>query len=127
MFKSIVRFIIALGVLILASSTAIAADADPVAGLATSVAVSQTSLVPIAGAELTTALTQSLFTPAPKTPKPTAQALRFGLYASFATLQALDAHSTLKAIRTGGQEANPFMKGIASQPATLIAVKAGTA
>ena len=50
------------------------------------------------------------------------------LYASFATLQALDAHSTARALDYGAVEANPVMKGIAGNPAALLAVKAaGTA
>jgi hypothetical protein len=47
------------------------------------------------------------------------------LYASSAVLQALDAHSTMKAISAGAHEANPFMKGAASNSGALIAVKAG--
>ena len=50
------------------------------------------------------------------------------LYASFATLQALDAHSTSRALDRGAVEANPMMKGIAGNPTALLAVKAaGTA
>jgi len=47
------------------------------------------------------------------------------LYASFVALQALDAHSTLRAIDAGAAEANPVMGGLAHQPAALVAVKAG--
>ncbi len=49
------------------------------------------------------------------------------LYASFAALQALDAHSTLRALDAGATEANPLMGGIARKPAALLAVKAGVA
>lgn len=49
------------------------------------------------------------------------------LYASFAALQALDAHSTLRALNHGGVEANPFMRGVAGHPAALLSVKAATA
>ena len=50
------------------------------------------------------------------------------LYASFATLQALDAHSTSRALDQGAVEANPMMKGLAGNPTALFAVKAaGTA
>jgi hypothetical protein len=49
------------------------------------------------------------------------------LYASFATLQALDVHSTLRALDGGAVEANPMMRGAASHPAALIALKAGAA
>ena len=54
-------------------------------------------------------------------------ALRRGLIVSFGALQALDAHSTIKALDAGGREANPLLSGIASNRGTLLAVKAGTA
>ena len=47
------------------------------------------------------------------------------LYASFAGLQALDAHSTVRALRNGGTERNPLLGGVAGQPAALFALKAG--
>ncbi len=47
------------------------------------------------------------------------------LYASFALLQALDAHSTLRAVDGGAAEANPIMGAIAHEPVALLAVKAG--
>jgi hypothetical protein len=49
------------------------------------------------------------------------------LYASFAALQALDAHSTLRALDAGAAEANPLLGGIAHKPAALLAIKAGLA
>jgi Domain of unknown function (DUF5658) len=50
------------------------------------------------------------------------------LYVSFGTLQALDTHSTVRALGRGAVEANPIMKGIAGNPTALLAVKAaGTA
>lgn len=49
------------------------------------------------------------------------------LYATSALLQALDAHSTMKALSLGAHEANPLMKGAAGNRGTLIAVKAGVA
>jgi hypothetical protein len=127
MLKPIARFIVALGVLLLFGSTAIAADADQTSAVAATV-VAQTSLATLTAESLTAALAQPMFPDAaPKGPNVSGKALRYGMYASFATLQALDAHSTLKAMRAGGHEANPFMKGVASKPAALIAVKAGTA
>jgi hypothetical protein len=47
------------------------------------------------------------------------------LYASFAALQALDAHSTLRALDAGAAEANPIVGGLAHKPIALLAVKAG--
>ena len=49
------------------------------------------------------------------------------LYASFASLQMLDAHSTLRAMRAGGVEQNPLLRGLADKPAALVALKAGVA
>jgi hypothetical protein len=48
------------------------------------------------------------------------------LYVSFGALQALDAHSTLRALERGQVEGNPVMRGIASQPAAVVGVKAAT-
>jgi hypothetical protein len=48
------------------------------------------------------------------------------MYASFATLQVLDYHSTTSALSRGvGREANPLVRPIAEHPAGFIAVKAG--
>lgn len=49
------------------------------------------------------------------------------LYISFATLQALDAHSTLRALNAGASEVNPVVAGLADTPAALVALKAGMA
>ena len=49
------------------------------------------------------------------------------LYVSFASLQILDAHSTIRAVRAGGEEQNPMMRGLADKPAALFALKAGVA
>jgi hypothetical protein len=49
------------------------------------------------------------------------------LYASTALLQALDAHSTMTAINAGAHEANPLMKGVATNKGAMLAVKAGVA
>jgi hypothetical protein len=49
------------------------------------------------------------------------------LYASFATLQLLDAHSTLRAVRAGAVEQNPMVGSMANHPAALVAMKAGVA
>jgi hypothetical protein len=45
---------------------------------------------------------------------------------SLAALQAYDVFSTTTALRDGGVESNPIMKGIAGNPLALTAVKAGT-
>ena len=47
------------------------------------------------------------------------------LYVSFATLQGLDIHSTLRAPEFGGREANPVVGSMLGSPAAFIAAKAG--
>jgi hypothetical protein len=47
------------------------------------------------------------------------------LYATSAALQGYDAYSTLRALKNGGREANPLMKGVVNNPAALVAMKAG--
>src|SRR5689334_25132844 len=47
------------------------------------------------------------------------------LYISFATLQGLDIHSTLRAPEFGGREANPIVGGMLGSPAAFIAAKVG--
>jgi hypothetical protein len=59
---------------------------------------------------------------APETNRPLAP-----LYISFAVLQALDVHSTTRALGSGAVEGNPLMRSAARQPAGLIALKAGGA
>jgi Domain of unknown function (DUF5658) len=46
------------------------------------------------------------------------------LYISLATLQALDVHSTARALADGAVEANPLMKGLAANEVGLLAIKA---
>jgi Domain of unknown function (DUF5658) len=48
-------------------------------------------------------------------------------YVSLGVLTALDVHSTTRALNAGAVEANPLMRGVADQPAALLAVKAGGA
>ncbi len=48
------------------------------------------------------------------------------MYVSFATLQALDIHSTRRAPEQGGREANPTVGGMLGSPAAFVAAKAGT-
>lgn len=47
------------------------------------------------------------------------------LYMSFATLQGLDIHSTLRATEFGGREANPIVGGMLGSPAAFVAAKVG--
>jgi hypothetical protein len=45
------------------------------------------------------------------------------LYVSFAALQALDLHSTMRGVAEGGAEANPAMKPLVGQPAAFMVAK----
>ena len=47
------------------------------------------------------------------------------LYVSLAGLNALDAYTTSKGLALGAAEGNPLMRGVASSPAMLWAVKGG--
>ena len=47
------------------------------------------------------------------------------LYVSFAALQGLDIHSTLRATEFGGREANPIVGGMLGSPAAFVAAKVG--
>src|SRR3954454_10364471 len=64
--------------------------------------------------------------PPPRPAHPAARpAALVPLYASFATLQALDYHSTRSALADGSvREANPLMRSIVNSPPAFIAVKA---
>jgi uncharacterized protein DUF5658 len=48
------------------------------------------------------------------------------LYVSFAALQVLDVESTMRALRAGGREANPFVDSFVESPAMFAAMKAVT-
>ena len=47
-------------------------------------------------------------------------------YVSLAALQTYDMYSTRKVLKQGGVEANPVMRGVVGNPATLAAVKGAT-
>ena len=54
-------------------------------------------------------------------------ALLVPLYASFVSLEAMDVVSTMHALRAGAVEGNPLLTGAVRSPATLAAIKGGTA
>lgn len=74
-----------------------------------------------------TATARTERTPAPRLDSGADRGVLLPLYASFAALQMLDAHSTIRAVRAGGVESNPMMAGFADKPAALFALKAGVA
>lgn len=69
---------------------------------------------------------QRVHVPVVDEPQPRPAAL-VPLYASLATLNALDVHSTMKGISSGTtREANPMLKPFVSNQAAFIALKAAT-
>jgi hypothetical protein len=85
---------------------------DTVAALTPSIAVAAT-----AAAE-TAAVGMAVEAPPARRP-----ASLFALYGGFAALQAYDAYSTLAAVKAGGVELNPVLRGVAKKPAAMIALK----
>jgi hypothetical protein len=72
-----------------------------------------------------------LAVPAAAAAQPYSEDAAFGtLYTSFGLLQALDAHSTSRALASGATESNALLAGIAHRPVLLMgaktAVTAGT-
>jgi uncharacterized protein DUF5658 len=63
----------------------------------------------------------------PPPPRPKRPSALVPLYVSFASLEALDIHSTTRALDRGATEANPVMKGISGNTWALTAVKAAGA
>jgi hypothetical protein len=56
-------------------------------------------------------------------PRPDGRGGLVALSVASAALQGLDAYTTLAALNRGAQEANPMMRGAASNPAVFVAVK----
>ncbi len=116
------RFVAATVLGLALATPTFAADADtnsPTAALNTSSAVASavaaTSNTAVADAALNNFQRFSYSRPA----------LLPSMYAASAFLQGYDAYSTMKALKSGGREANPVMQAIVQRPAAFIAVKAG--
>jgi hypothetical protein len=103
--------------LLLMSSSAFAADDNTTTTVTPAMAAAATTL---ARPDLTANLNVAPRIAAPHRPLalPT-------LYAGSVFLQSYDAYSTLSALRNGGTEANPLMKGITKSPVAFIGLKAG--
>lgn len=102
--------------LLLMTSSAFAADDNPTTAVTPAIAAAATSLVrPDLAANITIAPRI-----APRRPL-----VLPSLYAGSAFLQGYDAYSTLAALKNGGTEANPLMKGITKSPVAFIGLKAG--
>jgi hypothetical protein len=103
--------------LVLTASSAFAADDNNAATLTPAMAVAATTL---ARPDLAASIKFAPRISASRRPRalPT-------MYASTALLQGYDAYSTLTALKQGGTEANPLMKGITKSPLAFIGLKAG--
>jgi Domain of unknown function (DUF5658) len=102
--------------LLLMTSSAFAADDHTTTAVTPAIAAAAPSLVrPDLAANLTVAPRI-----APRRPL-----VLPSLYAGSAFLQGYDAYSTLTALKNGGSEANPLMKGITKSPVAFIGLKAG--
>ena len=70
---------------------------------------------------------RSLALPIPPVDRPRGSAILSSLYAATAVMQALDVHSTLKALKSGAVEANPLMQGVTKNRGAFMATKAAVA
>jgi Domain of unknown function (DUF5658) len=86
------------------------------------VAIESEAPVPPAGrAPLTTIAARSVTPAEPRRPS-----LLVPLYITFGALQAMDAHSTMQALRGGAREQNPIVEPFGRNGAALFAIKSAT-
>ena len=113
------RFVVATILGLALATPTFAADADaPLNSLALSTAaVATVSKAPTAKADADTDAYQRFTYGRPS--------LLPAMYMTSAALQGYDAFSTMKALKNGGREANPFMQSLVQHPAAFIAMKAG--
>ena len=114
------RFVVATILGLALATPTFAADADaPLNSLAarSTAAVATVSNAPTAKADADTDAYQRFTYGRPS--------LLPAMYMTSAALQGYDAFSTMKALKNGGREANPFMRAIVQRPAAFIAMKAG--
>ena len=95
---------------LIAAAAPRAASAQSIDGLSLSPAIEAASMLPAPIAA------------APRAPERPAALVP--LYVSFATLQALDTASTMRALNRGGSEANPLVAPVVGSPAAFIGAKA---
>jgi uncharacterized protein DUF5658 len=103
--------------LVLMTSSAFAADDDTATTVTPAMAAAAATLV---RPDLATTINV-----APRIAAPHRPLVLPTLYAGSAFLQGYDAYSTLTALKRGGTEANPLMKGITKSPVAFIGLKTG--
>jgi hypothetical protein len=105
------------GLVLMTSSAAFSADDNTTTAVTPAMAAAAATLVrPDLAANLAVA---------PRLTAPRRPLVLPSLYAGSVFLQSYDAYSTLTALRRGGTEANPLMKGITKSPVAFIGLKAG--
>jgi hypothetical protein len=123
------RTIVAAGLLLaVAAAPAFAQDVPNRSALA-ALALSSAAVAPTTS-DTPAAATDAQQVPALSRPRfgsRTGSAVMFSLYATTATMQALDVHSTIRAIDRGAVEANPLMGGLVNNRPAFIATKAAVA
>ena len=82
---------------------------------------------PAARLDLNALEQRSLSLPIPPVDRPRGSAVLTSLYAATAVMQALDVHSTMKALEAGAVEANPLMSGVTKNRGAFMATKAAVA
>lgn len=123
------RTIIAAGLLLAVAAVPAAAQEVPNRSALAALALANSSLAPATG-DTTPAAGDEQQVPAIPRPRPGSRsgpAVMFSLYATTATMQALDVHSTMRAIDRGAVEANPLMGGLVNNRPAFIATKAAVA
>ncbi len=83
--------------------------------------------VPVARLDLPALDQRSIALPIAPVERPRASGILTSLYAATAVMQALDVHSTLKALDAGAVEANPMMSGVTKNRGAFMATKAAVA
>ncbi|MEQ1911977.1 MAG: DUF5658 family protein [Vicinamibacterales bacterium] len=115
------RFVVATILGLTLATPAFAADADaplnPLAAASTAAIATATNAAPTAKADADTDAYQRFSYRRPS--------LLPAMYMTSAALQGYDAFSTMKALKNGAREANPFMQAVVQRPAVFIAMKAG--
>lgn len=108
------------------STPAFAADPadDNNSPQSTSLAAAAATAAGVAATAANTAATVNSDAPAPAAFKYGRPASLPALYAASAFLQGYDTYSTMKALKGGAREVNPFMQQVVKSPVAFIAVKA---
>lgn len=83
--------------------------------------------VPVARLDLPALDQRAIALPIAPVERPRTSGILTSLYAATAVMQALDVHSTLKALDAGAVEANPVMSGVTKNRGAFMATKAAVA